>query len=78
AFDDYMAQHPGLGQFDLPKEGTELQNKSQAADAAYNDAKSKEDAASTSVTVQQGRLIMLATVIILMVGLTYLVMFTRA
>jgi len=78
ALDDYLtANHKG--EFDdLPPEGEKIKEAAQTAEASYKDAQRKLSSAGVSVTVQQGRLIMLVTVLVLMIGLTYLVMYTRA
>jgi len=77
AFDDYLAR-THEGEFDLKPEGQAIHNAAQAAERTYNDAKRKADTAGVSVTVQSNRILMLGVVLLLMAGLTYLVMYTRA
>ncbi len=78
AFDAYLAR-THKGQFDtLDAEGEKLHDDAQTTSSAYNNAKRQEDSAGVSVTVQQSRLIMLVTVCLMMIGLTYLVLFTRS
>lgn len=78
AFDDYMAAHKGLGEFDLPADGKALRIAAQDAASKYNTAKGKADSDAVSVTVQTSRILMFVVVIVLMVILTYLVLYTRA
>lgn len=78
AFEAYRAAHPKLGEFDLPPEGKALRIAAQDATAKFNDAKGKAAVAATSITVQTNRILMFVVVIVLMVILTYLVLFTRA
>jgi len=77
AFDDYIAK-TGLSEFSLPPEGKKIRSDKMEAEKTYQDAKRKEDSAGVSVTLQQSRIIMLITVLVLMAGLTYLVMYTSA
>ncbi len=76
-FEDYLAVHH-VNEFNLDADGEKIRDAAQIAAATYDDAKRKEDSAGVSVTVQQSRIIMLVTVIFLMAGLTYLVMYTAA
>jgi branched-chain amino acid transport system permease protein len=78
ALDDYMAKHPGVGEFDLAPDGKLLRHAAQDAASKYNDAKSKADSAAVSITVQTSRILTFVMVIVLMVILTYLVMYTRS
>jgi branched-chain amino acid transport system permease protein len=76
-FDEYLAT-TGKSEFDLPPEGVKIRDAARTASSTYNDAKRKEDSAGVSVTIQESRIIMLVTVLVLMAGLTYLVMYTSA
>jgi branched-chain amino acid transport system permease protein len=77
AFDDYIAR-THESEFSLSPAGDKLHDAAQQAASAYNDAKRKEESSGVSVTVQSNRILMLGIVIVLMVALTYLVMYTRA
>ncbi|AIE87648.1 branched-chain amino acid ABC transporter permease [Fimbriimonas ginsengisoli] len=78
AFDDYRAAHPKEGEFDLSPEGKALRTAAQDAERPYQEAQSKAVTAGITITVQTSRIIMFVTVIVLMVILTYLVLYTRA
>ncbi len=77
AFDDYIAKTHET-EFSLSPAGDKIHDAAQAAASKYNDAKRKADSAGVSVTVQSNRILMLGIVILLMIGLTYLVMYTQA
>lgn len=77
AFDDYIARTHET-EFSLSKEGDVIHDAAQKAASTYNDAKRKADTAGVSITVQSNRILMMGIVILLMAGLTYLVMYTRA
>jgi branched-chain amino acid transport system permease protein len=74
---DYMTRTKE-GEFSLGPEGKRLRDVKFDAESKYNDAKRKADASGVTVTVQTSRILMFVVVIVLMVILTYLVLYTRA
>lgn len=78
AFDGYMAAHAGSTEFNLPPDGKMLRDAFRAAEAPYRTAKDKADDASVMVTVRRSDEIILGTSVVLMLVLTYLVMFTKS
>ena len=77
AYSAYLAAHPSANEFSLPPDGQALKDAKQTADGALLDAKDAANAKSVSVTVRYGDLIIFATSILLMIILTYLVMYTK-
>lgn len=76
AFDDEMAaKHED--RYNLTPAGTALKEASQAADEAYGTARRDAEQKEVSITIPVGQIIMLVTTLIMMVGLTFLVMFTK-
>lgn len=75
--DDYIAR-THHSEFDLPPEGERIRDAALKAASTYDDAKRKADTEGVSVTVQSNRILMVGIVVLLMVGLTYLVMYTSA
>jgi branched-chain amino acid transport system permease protein len=75
-FDEQLKKETG-GEFDLSPEGKRLRDLSRDAARQLKDAKDKANAGTVAVSLPKGQVIMLGTVLILMTGLTYLVMFTK-
>lgn len=67
----------GKDLFDLPEDVKALRTESQNAERAYNDAVGLAENSAVSVNMPKGQLIVLATTLLLMAGLTYLVLFTK-
>ena len=65
-------------EFDLTPEGQRLKTADQDATRAFNDARAKADATGLAIQIPKGQLIMLVTTLVLMGGLTYLVLHTKA
>jgi branched-chain amino acid transport system permease protein len=63
--------------YNLTPKGTELRNAEQDARNKYDDAVSKADNSAVLVEIPKGQLIMVGVTIVLMIVLTYLVMFTK-
>lgn len=78
AYDEWTAKNPGHGEFDLPPDGLTLKNKMLDSQEPYFKAQSEAQAKGWSLTIRLGDLIIFGTSILLMVILTYLVMFTKA
>lgn len=76
-FEDYMARTKET-QFSLSAPGKELRTKAQETEKAYSDIQRQASTAGVSITVQASRMIMFFVVIVLMVILTYLVLYTRS
>lgn len=77
AYADYMTAHTGADEFNLPPEGQALKDAKQTADGGVLDAQNAANSKSVSVNIRYGDLIILCTSIVLMLLLTYLVMFTK-
>ncbi len=77
AFNQYLASHPSESLFSLKPEGQTLKDAKDAASRKLEDAKGAADASAWTVTVRYGEVIIFVTSIILMIILTYLVMFTK-
>lgn len=73
----YEEAAKGKDQFNLPDDVKKLRTTSQDAERAYNEANGKADNSAVSVTLPKGQVIMLGTTLVLMIGLTYLVLFTK-
>ena len=76
AFDAQLKNEPG-GEFNLTPEGKRLRDLARDAARKVKDAKDKANEGTVAVSLPKGQVIMLGTVLILMTGLTYLVMFTK-
>ena len=64
--------------FDLTPEGQRLKTADQDATRAYNEARAVADSSGLAIQIPKGQLIMLITTMVLMGGLTYLVLHTKA
>ena len=67
----------GKDRFNLPSDVKALRTASQDAERTYNEARGRAENSGVAVAMPKGQLIMLGTTLALMVGLTYLVLFTR-
>ncbi len=76
AFDARLPQEKS--EFDLTPEGQKLKDAAGDAKRAVADAQTAADNSGLEVQLPQGQLIMLVTTLVLMAGLTYLVMHTKA
>lgn len=77
AYADYMAAHPSDTIFNLPPAGQALRTAKQDADRKLNNAKDAASESAWTITVRYGELIIFCTSMLLMLVLTYLVMFTK-
>lgn len=77
SFDAYLAAHPKEGEFSLQDEGKALKKTFQEAESKYTAVERKVSTSGVSITLRYGEMIIFATSIILMLILTYLVMFTK-
>lgn len=77
-YDDFVASHAGVNEFNLPPDGQALHDAYKTAESPYTDAQAKANSQSVSITLRIGDLIILATSVVLMMILTYLVMFTKS
>ncbi len=75
AFDEQMKNEKS--KFELSPEGDRLNKVLATAIAKRDDLKNQADTSSVTIRLPKGKLIMLATTIMLMIGLWYLVMKTR-
>lgn len=79
AFDKYLSDHPNNSQFSVSTpEGTQLKEAAMEAKNKYNDLQQKSDNNGVSIHYQSGQILILIMTVVLMVGLTYLVMYTKA
>ena len=76
AFDARLPQEKS--KFDLTPEGQKLKDAAEAANRAVSDAQGAAENSGLQIDLPQGQLIMLVTTLVLMAGLTYLVMRTKA
>jgi branched-chain amino acid transport system permease protein len=72
AFEPYLANP-----YDIPKEAAPIRETYRTAERELNDAKSKLDNSGVRIRITTKHLIMLIATVVLMLALTYLVMFTK-
>jgi len=77
AFNDYLDSHPKETIFSLTPAGQALKDAKGVADRKLLDSQNLADASAWTVTVRYGEVIIFFTSMVLMMVLTYLVMFTK-
>jgi len=78
AFDQYLAAHPQESRFSTGPEGTKLKDAAQAAQSNYNDLQNKADNTGVKVHYISGQVMILIMTVVLMILMTYLVLYTKA
>ncbi len=77
AFDDYLASHPMESEFQVSKAAEPLRDAARDTQVKLDNAKRKVATSGVSITIRYGELIIFGTSLVLMIILTYLVMFTK-
>lgn len=77
AYAAYMSGHPDANEFSLPADGQALRDAKQKLDRDLLDSQNAVAAKSVTINVRYEDLIILATSVVLMLILTYLVMYTK-
>jgi branched-chain amino acid transport system permease protein len=78
SFEAYLAAHPNESRFTLASpEGEDLLRNMQETQKAFEDVQRRAASSSVTVIVQYGQATMLASALVLMAILTYLVLFTK-
>jgi branched-chain amino acid transport system permease protein len=78
-FDKYLADHPNDSQFSVSTpEGNHLKDAALKAKNDYDDLQEKTDNNGVSIHYQSGQMLILIMTVVLMIVLTYLVMYTKA
>lgn len=77
ALQDYLKTHPDQNEFNLPASAQPLKDAAMNAQRKLDDAKRNLETSGVSVTIRYGDLIIFGTSIVLMIVLTYLVMYTK-
>lgn len=78
-FDKYLADHPNDSAFSVSTpEGSRLKQAAEDARNKYNDLQVKSENTGVKIHYQSGQILILIMTVVLMIGLTYLVMYTKA
>lgn len=77
AFEAYLKAHPTESRFQVGPAGTPLKDAATKAQADLDTAERDYSTSGVSITIRYGEAIIFATSVILMIILTYLVMFTK-
>jgi branched-chain amino acid transport system permease protein len=77
AYDDYLTTHPKEDEFNLNPPGQVLLDKKHDADRTLEQAQGAAGTSAWTITLRYGEMIIFGTSIVLMLMLTYLVMFTK-
>ena len=77
AYASYMKDHPKENEFKLSPAGQTLKDADQTAARTYNQAQDAATNSGVSITLRYGEVIIFCTSIVLMMMLTYLVMFSK-
>jgi branched-chain amino acid transport system permease protein len=78
AFDQYLASHPNESRFQTGPEGTKLKDNAQALKEQYDELKDKADNSGVKIHYISGQVMILTMTVVLMVLMTYLVLYTKA
>ncbi|MEZ0326304.1 MAG: branched-chain amino acid ABC transporter permease [Fimbriimonas sp.] len=77
-FDAYLQSHAGASEFDPGPEGKPLKDAANKAQTKLGNAEREYATSGVGITIRYGELIIFCTSVVLMLVLTYLVMFTKA